>query len=185
MKRDEKNDDDDDDEVHCHSWISPSYKPPERIHDIKDPEILELRNLLRLRLQKSTEIMENATSQNNSFKCCCCNNEMSEDDKPNILSPCGHLVCNNCKDILMAKDGDNKRCPICDTPISKVQRIFFEKTCALCLENPTNTISLPCGHLCMCYECAMVSIVQCVTNLCLTSNSLLMTMMLKNINYLM
>lgn len=147
-KKEDKIEEKEEENIHCKSWMSPSYKPPEKIKDIKDPQIIKQKNLHHLKTMKLEDIQENALKQETSFKCCHCHKEMNEEDKPNILTPCGHLVCNNCKDII-------ERCPICDTPVNKVQRIFFEEVCALCLDNKPNTISLPCGHMCMCYECAM------------------------------
>lgn len=37
---------------------------------------------------------------------------MTKDDQPNIITPCGHLICNDCKDLV-------ERCPICDVKVKK------------------------------------------------------------------
>lgn len=75
-----------------------------------------------------------------------------------VIVPCGHKVlCKKCSDECTSQNGDVKIdhfCPLCDVPISKCTEEFVERKCVICLENDCDTIILPCGHRCICYECA-------------------------------
>ena len=145
----EKDDDtnDDDEEIHCKSWISPTYVIPEKIEEMKEPEIIKNGQLKYLKQMTLKKIVEKSECINSSLKCSNCHKEMNQDDEPCIITPCGHLLCKDCKGI--------EKCPLCDGPVKKIQKIYFEDECALCLDHKPNTISLPCGHMCMCYECAV------------------------------
>lgn len=132
----------------CRSWVSPTYKIPEKVTDLEEPQILKEGLLKHLKVLNDEKLIKKTEELDISLLCCHCNKLMSEDDEPNILTPCGHLVCKDCSSLI-------KKCPICDSPIKKAQRIYFEDECALCLDHKPNTISLPCGHMCMCYDCAM------------------------------
>lgn len=64
-----------------------------------------------------------------------------------------NLICKNCG-IIDFKNNMFK-CNICKMKISKTVRQFEDNdVCAICLENPSNTVFLPCGHKCVCYGCA-------------------------------
>lgn len=75
---------------------------------------------------------------------------MSEIDDANMINPCGHIICKNCMEI--------KRCPLCNSPVIGIKKLFLENVCAICLDKKPNSITLPCGHICLCYECAMMNL---------------------------
>lgn len=60
----------------------------------------------------------------------------------------------------LKKEMDNKLkeiviiCPVCDSPVKEFKKILSESECSICLDKVATTVSLPCGHLCMCYRCA-------------------------------
>ena len=142
----EKDENDDNNEIHCKSWISPSYVIPEKITEIEEPDIIkrgELKYLKQMTLKKIFEQTENIEI---SLRCSKCHKEINDNDEPSIITPCGHLVCKECTEI--------EKCPLCDSPVKEINKIYFEDECALCLNHKPNTISLPCDHMCMCYECA-------------------------------
>ena len=144
------NDDDDDEndeEITCHSWISPKYIIPDKINEMDEPEIIKNGDLKYLKTITLKKIVEQTEKINSLLICSQCHKEMNEDDEPSIMTPCGHLICKDCKGI--------EKCSLCDCSIKKIQKIFFENECAICLDHKANTISLPCGHMCMCYGCAV------------------------------
>lgn len=64
------------------------------------------------------------------------------------LSPCGHCVfCEEC-----AKN--EQFCPLCSSAIQKSTKAFDSGQCLICY-GPHDTILFPCGHLNICYACAM------------------------------
>ena len=151
-----ENDDDDDNDLCCHehvhirSWRSPTYEIPPDITKMKDPEeFVNNEMILPLKIQNMSKIIKNAENKSCDFVCSACHKHMTKDDKPNVICPCGHLICDDCKDI--------SKCPLCDSPVKEIHKIYIEDVCSICLEKKPNTISLPCGHFCMCYECASKS----------------------------
>jgi hypothetical protein len=74
---------------------------------------------------------------------CSCGNDVS-----NIRCYQGHLFCDRCISLY-------KKCPICSISFMPPLRIYHNPTCVICYTKNTNTICLPCGHICMCYDCAL------------------------------
>ena len=65
-----------------------------------------------------------------------------------VCSPCGHRVlCKHCATL-------HKTCPLCSTLIQKTVNVYKSDHCLICFGSP-DTIILPCGHLNICYECAL------------------------------
>ena len=65
-----------------------------------------------------------------------------------VCSPCGHRVlCKQCAP-------QHKVCPLCSTIIQKVVNVYKSEQCLVCFD-PIDTIILPCGHLNVCYACAL------------------------------
>lgn len=96
----------------------------------------------------SSDDITNVTKNSEStLKCSHCHKEMNDKDQIHMITNCGHLYCNNCINI--------NRCSICDVPAKNIQKLFLENDCVICLDKKPDTISLPCGHACMCYECAL------------------------------
>ena len=139
--------DDNDDDIHNKSWISPSNIMHESIAEMEEPEIIKSGKLKYLKLIKSKVIIEQLDHINTSLICPNCHKEMKEENEPYIITSCCHLICKECKGI--------EKCPVCECLVNGTQKIYFEEECALCLNHKPNMISLPCGHLCMCYECAV------------------------------
>lgn len=88
---------------------------------------------------------------NYSYECTFCH-----DEHPNhVFAPCGHIcqceICSNSKLY--------KKCPICGIA-GRTTKIFIEDKCSICLENTPDTVFLPCGHACCCYQCAKKIIVE-------------------------
>lgn len=126
------------------SWRSPTYVLPPKIPDMIDPpEIKVFEPLKKLKLKVVVKSAPNTDVI--SFVCSKCSEKIDGD--PFILTPCGHVICDTCKN-------DLERCPICDTPVKDTKKVLVEEECMICLSNNSNTVSLPCGHFCMCYECA-------------------------------
>lgn len=80
-----------------------------------------------------------------------------------IISPCGHKVlCKKCAQECkthatipgMKREKAEHFCPLCDIPIHHCTEEFVEPKCAICLDHKPDTVILPCGHRCICYECA-------------------------------
>ena len=66
------------------------------------------------------------------------------------FSPCGHRVlCEQCAE-------GEKICPLCLTTIQKPVHAFPSDFCLICYGTP-DTIILPCGHINVCYSCALRS----------------------------
>lgn len=131
-------------------WRSPQYDEPPKITVMPDIEKLEIYNdsIKPLKLANLNDIVSRCDGRILCLSCSNCKKELDlNSETMYIMTPCGHIFCENCVDAA-------ERCPICDTLKKSSQRIFYEKTCAICLEKDSNTISLPCGHLCQCYECA-------------------------------
>jgi len=68
-----------------------------------------------------------------------------------MCDSCGHRVCEACEDMVSG----THRCPRCSMECERVVRVFEEETCCICLDAAATTIVLPCGHKCMCAECAV------------------------------
>lgn len=145
---DEENDEEEDLEEHQENikpWISPNYKIPEKMEKLEIPDVIESEELKYLKIPKIKSLAKKAENMKTSLKCVNCQKQKDL----SIMVPCGHLVCNECKNI--------DQCPICSSPIKNVKNIFVEDECSICLDHSCNTISLPCGHLCMCYKCAILN----------------------------
>lgn len=61
---------------------------------------------------------------------------------------CGHRLCEHC-----AKKA-NGRCPMCRSNCDQIIRVFEEHECVICVSTRPSVICLPCGHKCVCAECA-------------------------------
>lgn len=117
---------------------------------IKVPEIFKTINLKHLKRMSVFNMIKETENKESLLKCSICHKEMCENDNPSMIIPCGHLICRNCIGI--------KRCPLCNSPVLNIQKLFLENNCAICLDKKPNTIALPCGHVCMCFECAMQNV---------------------------
>ena len=73
-----------------------------------------------------------------------------------ILIPCGHKVlCEKCANIIKNdKENQKHQCPLCNTCISDSTIEYKENCCVICLDAACDCIFLPCGHRCVCSECA-------------------------------
>lgn len=76
------------------------------------------------------------------LKCSNCHKNLNFIDDVYSLTFTSKLLCNDCYE----KEKDQK---------NSIQPIFVEEKCAICLEHVSDTIVFPCGHLCVCHECAM------------------------------
>ena len=82
-------------------------------------------------------------------KCHCC-----EEEAAMICIPCGHHAwCEKC--VPTQFQTQCVLCPICTGRVVKVTKAFPCETCAFCMDRVADTTVLPCGHRCLCYECAM------------------------------
>ena len=50
---------------------------------------------------------------------------------------------------------DNSRCPVCDSPVRSLKKLFKQDQCVICMDRAATTVITSCGHMCMCYECAV------------------------------
>lgn len=133
------------------SWRSPKYTLPPEIQEMQDPDIIvnELTPLKIINLSKS---IKRINAQKVIFKCSECSKELNEnDDHVSIyfINPCGHILCSDCITII--------ECPICNCLIKEIKKIYIEDECSICLDRSPNMLSLPCGHFCICYKCAVNS----------------------------
>ena len=106
----------------------------------------------KLKYISINEIINKFDSSTEGIKYCCsgCGKEFEINDNEGeiqMITPCGHGLCLDCQD-------KHKFCPICYSKVKESKKVFLTETCTICLDKPSNTLSLPCGHLCMCYECA-------------------------------
>lgn len=97
-----------------------------------------------------------ALGMHNCGPCLHCNEKIAN----YVCSPCGHKVlCRQCAANLSPSEASQSnsgrsKCPLCTTPIQRCCEEFVEDTCVICLDHTCNTIILPCGHRCICYNCA-------------------------------
>lgn len=74
-------------------------------------------------------------------------------DKVYTFVPCGHLCCEEC--FAAERHKQCKQCVECEVEITEVKPIFTNsKECCACLEMRPNVLTLPCCHVCTCYNCA-------------------------------
>lgn len=111
-----------------------------------DPEVILNGELKPLKQQKFADFIKKTENMETKLICSKCKKHLTEEDEPGIIPSCGHILCNNCKGIA--------RCPLCDSIVRAIKKMYFEEECTICYDKKPNTISLPCGHLCMCFECA-------------------------------
>ena len=79
--------------------------------------------------------------------------EHCDHEADSVCCPCGHHAwCSECAKMEEAKGG--AVCPRCHCRCMKTTRIFDNDLCSICLTNAADTILLPCGHKCACYQCA-------------------------------
>ena len=74
--------------------------------------------------------------------CVGCSGEASH-----VCVPCGHRICDEC-----AKDV--KTCPLCHTECRSVCQVYDSELCCICMDAPSTCVVTPCGHKCLCAECA-------------------------------
>ena len=147
---DDKNEDEKEQpEIIIKSWKSPTYVVPPDIKEMQDPEIIMNNQLKPLKKVNLSKIIDFFNDKEVSFICSNCHIEMEKDDDTeiNFINPCGHFLCVKCKYI--------NKCPICDSSVKEIKKVYVESECSICLDKKPNAISLPCGHFCMCYDCAM------------------------------
>lgn len=113
---------------------------------------------MKIPIQPVSAYMDNLPERvtHNHNKCVHCGN-----DAEAVAAPCGHeIYCTKCaKEIIAKRNADRTLkpiCPLCQTVIAAFAKEYPETTCAICLDNPCDTIILPCGHRCICYECATI-----------------------------
>ncbi|KAK8836903.1 hypothetical protein M9Y10_037429 [Tritrichomonas musculus] len=141
--------------------LDPLLKPL----DLPKPlEEIDIRELMQTECKADNDIhIENNNNDNNNQNengdvdaaaighlhlgtCMRCHNGLADF----VVIPCGHKVlCKKC-----AEECSPNTCPLCETPIQKCTEEFVEAKCVICLDNQCDTIILPCGHKCICYECA-------------------------------
>lgn len=149
-------DQDDSDRPRIRSWRSPTYEPPPDIKAMIEPTLIQSKALTPLVPVVVSIILkeiddfkkEKESPYIPQFVCSLCHKIINEEEEePHILCPCGHAIHEGCKSNLV-------KCPICDSPIKEVKKVFKESECTICYDISSNTISMPCAHLCMCYGCA-------------------------------
>ena len=75
-----------------------------------------------------------------------------------FLSPCGHrVICSKCAEEKKSRQrteepNSEEKCKLCQVPIKDVAKRYCEERCVICLEAKCDTIMLPCGHQCVCFE---------------------------------
>jgi hypothetical protein len=69
-----------------------------------------------------------------------------------VYSPCGHLVsCVDRADRIKDGPAEEKFCMLCQIPVQHCTEAYSADVCVVCLDFPSDTIILPCGHQCACY----------------------------------
>ena len=129
------------------SWKPSNYQKVPEMEEFQDPEGMFDGYLKPLTYISIEKIMEN---ENENHEVChkCCNHNHHDDTEEEELyvSNCGHCLCKNCI---------HSNCPVCDTKIQDAKKVYFEEQCVICMDRPATTIITSCGHMCMCYECAV------------------------------
>lgn len=119
--------------------------PPRKDDQIPNPQkLINLRTLPRM-----------VCDHKESGKCMHCHRK----EASMACSPCGHrVICPDCarERIEHQSDGYESHCPLCDSLTHVYTQVSEEEEfCLICRECPATTMIQPCGHKCVCYECAM------------------------------
>lgn len=128
----------------CLRWKPSGYKNVPNVENLSEPE--EIKNLKPLSFISIEKVMQKQNEINCSLKCYN-HQHHHEDEELFVSAQCGHCFCEQCL--------NHKKCPVCDTPVLKMNKVFVEDQCVICLDRASTTIITSCGHMCMCYECAM------------------------------
>jgi hypothetical protein len=72
-----------------------------------------------------------------------------------ICAPCGHFIaCLACAQRIVGESPPRK-CEMCQTPVQACAELFPAEQCVVCLDHPSDTVILPCGHKCSCFADAV------------------------------
>lgn len=95
---------------------------------------------------------QNVHDESNHHSCNICGTPL-DNENLQAFGPCGHIVCEKCGPQFEPDNDKYKYCPVCNSPIADVKKVFYHKECVVCLEKKPDTLCLPCGHMCMCFSC--------------------------------
>ena len=85
-------------------------------------------------------------NEDHSFHCCSHRCVQCGAETEFVADNCGHRLCEKCK--------TSSDCPQCHTMCTRLVRVFEEEECVICCSAKSSRICLPCGHKCLCAECA-------------------------------
>ena len=86
-------------------------------------------------------------NEDHSFHCTCSHRCVNCGAETKFVADnCGHRLCEKCK--------TSSTCPKCHTMCTRLVQVFEEEECVICCSAKSSRICLPCGHKCLCAECA-------------------------------
>ena len=129
-------------ETYCRSYKPPSYRETPKVEDMVDQSNISPLPLICVDKLNTDE------EDHIDFKCCNHNNH-NHNEELYISAQCGHCLCKDC-----CNEG-HSNCPYCDTPIKSVKKVYKEEQCIICMDGAATTIITSCGHMCLCYKCAL------------------------------